>query len=237
MKATKITEQVNKLLEEKPNWFTLEDIQSWIDEDPNWSNRKKEYTVLDIANADTPKKLNEASLGRVYQHFQNLKDGKSFAIMTSFRNAISKADRERNNSSFRQLKSDISRYGYFEVLGHGQEDDPVTGKEIVVVEPSLFIVNISLDDALKLAKKYGQYAIQYAGPETKGDVWLAYTNGGHENEGPFHPAKTAKYYSIVKGKKFVFESLIINEPWVEGLIAHKHGIKAVPGIRKYRDNK
>lgn len=232
MKSIEILNKLNTVL--KPDWFTLEDINSWIDEEPEWDTNR-EYSVIDIADADTPRKLNESSLGRVYKHFLNMKEkGKSFAILTSYRKAITSEDHKKNKETFKILKSEVKKWGFFELLGHGQED--VDGEETKVIEPSLFVVNISMSDALKLAKKHEQYGIQYAGPETEGNVWLCYSDGGHKNEGPFHPNKIAKYYSVVKGKPFVFESKLINETWIEGKAAHLHGIKEVVGIRKAEIN-
>lgn len=233
-KSVRITEELETLLEKRPSRWTFNDIQSWIDEDPNWDTQQEEYTVLDIADAETPKRLNEASLGRIYQHYKRMQDdGGSFAILTSYRKALTPEARQKNKDSFKKLRNEAKKWGFFQLMGYGQEDDEATGEEVVVTEPSLFIVNIPFDDAMRLSKKYGQYGFQYAGPETDGNVWMVYTRGGYEVEGAFHPMKIAKYYSKMKKKPFVFESRAVqNETWMDGLAMHIHGLKEIPGIRR-----
>lgn len=233
-KSADITEELESLLEKKALRWTFDDIQSWIDEDPEWENQQEEYTVIDIADAETPKRLNEVSLGRVYQHYKRMQDSDgSFAILTSYRKAVTPEAHIKNKETFKKLKNEAKRWGFFQLIGYGQEDDEVTGEEVVVTEPSLFIVNISFDDAMRLSKKYGQYGFQYAGPETEGNVWMVYTRGGYEVEGAFHPMKIAKYYSRLKKKPFVFESKAVqNETWMDGLAAYIHGLKEIPGIRR-----
>lgn len=154
--------------------------------------------------------LNEASLGRVYQHFQR-GGHKSWAILTSWR---SDADHETNKQNFRALQHDVRGlgHGYNRMVGHGQEEDPATKETIVSKEPSLFIHGVSHDNALSLAKKYNQFSVIYSGPETQGKVHLVHTaTGEHHDLGDFHPGKIAQFYSRIQTrhgtqKNFTFES-------------------------------
>lgn len=72
-------------------------------------------------------------------------------------------------------------------------------------EPSLFVPGITKDHILKLAKKYEQDAVVYAGPETKGKVHVLFQDGTTLPIGDFHPNKIAQAYSTVRGKNFTFE--------------------------------
>ena len=207
---------------------------------PEWNIEGKQYTLEDICDARTPDELNEASLGRVYQHYQNSKE-KSFAILTSNRAVGITLDkhsadlaRQKNNERFRELKGSLkSSYGYFDLIGHGQED-LADGTVASVEEPSLFVIGITLNDAMQIAKKFQQYGFLYAGPETKGNVWLYTTSGGHEDTGPFHPMRISKFYSIIQGKRkmrtFTFESL--PKGWIEGQYVHLHGMSEISGINR-----
>jgi hypothetical protein len=58
------------------------------------------------------------------------------------------------------------------------------------------------------------------------------TNGSHQDLGSFNPITIAKYYSVVKGKKFAFESLPVS--WIDGMICEKLGKKIIPGIPRVK---
>lgn len=197
----------------------------------------KLYTMVDVCEAGDLDSMTEASLGRVFQHYQNSGE-KSFAIITSNRGVkpglkqseINKAN-QINNNNLAKLKSEVTGYGYFPVQGYGQEDldDGTIG---VVIEPSLFIIGITYKRSMELAKNYNQYGFIFSGPETGGKVWLALTDGSHQDLGNFNPITIAKYYSVVKGKKFAFESLPVS--WVDGMICERMGKKEIPGITRVK---
>jgi hypothetical protein len=166
---------------------------------------KMEYRYTDVLTAKTDSEINEASLGRVYQHVMNSGD-QSFAILTSWRQALSQADNLKN---YAVLKKEIRSMGlgFFEMDGKGQETD-AEGNITVAVEPSLFVPKMTIPQAIKICKKYQQDFFLYSGPETQGNVQAFDGTGKFQvDTGSFHPNRIAKFYSTVKGKDFTFESL------------------------------
>jgi hypothetical protein len=62
-----------------------------------------------------------------------------------------------------------------------------------------------MDDIHKLGKEYNQDSVLYGGGETKGDAFLIFRNGSHENVGKFHPNTIQQAYSKMKdGRTFAF---------------------------------
>lgn len=175
----------------------------------------KEITLEDIAEAiknGDRSDVNEASLGRVYQHIQ--KDAsESFAILTAFRGGLPKRENIKRN---KQLQSDVRSlgYGFFKVKGYWQEcedseleyEDCPEDLKVPVVEDSLFVPNISRKEAVRLAKKYEQDAIVYQGEETNDKVEIISKEGKTVDKlGKFNPNKIAQGYTKIKGKNFTFE--------------------------------
>ena len=167
-------------------------------------------SYLDILRAKTKRELNEHSLTRVYQHFANSKTGKSFAILTSWqeeRGATEEDEEEKhknNLSNFRQLIGFLKskKLGRFDLTGHWINTD--TGEESI--EPSLFIVNISLADAIDIRDRYNQQAILYSGQETNGSPTLVFNNGSTKSFSKFSPNEIAdSYLKLKNGRSFVFE--------------------------------
>ena len=146
--------------------------------------------------------LNEASLGRIYQHIQK-KNIQSWSILTSFRDELKPSE---NNKRFYQLKNRIRQMnlGFIQMEGVGQEE--INGEIVNVKEPSLFIPDITLKQAQKLSDEYDQWGIIYSGPENEHKITL-YSKQGQESIGSFHPNKIAKFFSKIKGKPFTFESI------------------------------
>jgi hypothetical protein len=94
--------------------------------------------------------VKEASLSRVWQHVTN---SKSFAVISSFR---TENPLEKNMELFNDLKKDVS------ALGHGyiqQKSGYTYADGTPAEERSLFIPNITFEDAVKLGKKYNQETI------------------------------------------------------------------------------
>jgi hypothetical protein len=161
--------------------------------------------------------LNEASLGRVYQHYLKSKDKNKggFAILTSWRVGNSPA---QNKADLRALKGAIraAGLGFSKMKGHWREK----GQPEATPEPSLFVSGISFKLAHKLGNKYDQDAVIYGGPETNDKVVLIHKSGSTQNIGKFHPQKIAQAYSSIKGKTFIFEGFeYIAQSFMETLIA------------------
>lgn len=162
--------------------------------------------------------LNEASLGRVYQH---VKEGQSFAILTSWRQNLPTAE---NKTNFKSLQNSIrsAGLGFFKLLGHWKEE----GQDEATAEPSLFVPGISKELAHKLGNKFDQDAVVYSGPETEGNISLIFKSGSLQKIGKFSPSKVSQAYSSVKGKTFVFEGFeYIAQSYTETLIAYVYELK------------
>jgi hypothetical protein len=161
---------------------------------------------MQICEIETPDKigLNEASLNRIWQHV-NRDEPPTWAILTSWR---SDDDIQTNKASFIELTQKIRTMdlGFIKLAGYGQEEDEA-GNVQSVKEPSLFIPNITYKDAKKLMKLYNQFGIIYSGPEVKNKIMLVMQSGRVEDLGNFSPHKISQFYSIVKGKPFVFEGI------------------------------
>jgi hypothetical protein len=189
---------------------------------------KKEYTILDIIKArqkEDMDDLNEASLGRVYQHYKKSPE-KGFGIITAWRAGNTK---KQNIELFKKLQNEIrsNGLGFFKLEGHWVEcqDNNVPYDEcpqtelVASIEPAIFVPGI--DEALmkKLTKKYDQDASVYAGPETKGKMHLVFRDGKSQDIGKFHPGKIAQAYSKIRGKTFTFEGFEYKpQTWTEKLV-------------------
>lgn len=156
--------------------------------------------------------LNEASLNRIYQHIRK-ENVDSWAILTSWRDENTQ---KQNENDFKELKSLVRSkgYGFIEIEGVGQEEDDEGGIK-QVKEPSLFIPDITYEDAQELSDKFNQWGYVYSGPEIeKGEIALI-SKQGIDYLGKFHPNKIAQFFSKVKGRSFTFESIKVNS-WFEG---------------------
>lgn len=160
----------------------------------------KEYTI------------NEASLGRVYQHVSNSKNVKSWGMITAYRYSNNKKQNEQAN---KKLAEDLRGmgYGFFKVEGHWQEcqnkdvayDKCPKDQLVDSTETSLFVPNIKKQEIHNLCKKYEQDAVVYGGEDTNKEANLIYKDGSMESVGKFHPNKVQQAYSKLKGDKtFVF---------------------------------
>lgn len=171
--------------------------------------------------------VNEASLGRVYKHYEKASEGKqSFTILTAYRGARTPAE---NRAQQKKLEGDLRGLGlgFSKLKGHWQEcQDPNINygdcpKALLkdTAEPSLFVVGLARKDAERLQKKYEQDAIVYAGPDTEGKVVLIYNDGTQKEIGEFSPHQVAQAYSRVKGVAFAFE--YVAQSYAEALIESK----------------
>lgn len=156
--------------------------------------------------------IDEASLGRVYQHISGNKNVKSWGMITAFRYANNK---KQNIDANKNLENDLrgKGYGFFKVEGHWQE---CQDKDVAYVdcpkdklqdstETSFFVPNIDKKYLQDLCKKYEQDAVVYGGEDTNKEATLLYKDGGEESVGTFKPDKVQQAYSKLKGgKTFAF---------------------------------
>jgi hypothetical protein len=167
--------------------------------------------------------LNEASLGRVYQHVVSNPKMKNWGVVTASRGELNKAENKKRN---KELEADLRKmgYGFFHVDGMWQEcrkpdteyKDCPDDMKVPTEEKSLFIPNISKEDVQKLGNKYQQDSVLFADEETKakGEATFIDSKSGESfNIGKFSPGKIAQGYSKMKGGKvFTFEPKKVEEP-------------------------
>jgi hypothetical protein len=157
-------------------------------------------------------KLDEASLGRVYQHVNADKNVKSWGMVTAFRSLNTP---KKNRQLNKQLEADIrgKKLGFFKVEGYWREcqDSNVNYADCPPenlkdsIETTFFIPNVSMEDIHKFGKKYNQDSVLYGGDETKGNAFLIWRNGSHDDVGRFHPNTIQQAYSKMKGgRTFAF---------------------------------
>ena len=182
--------------------------------------------MIEICDADTPKKLNESSLGHVYWRYLESKTT-SLAIISNY----SKVENKPNKQKVKYVIDEIDRNNYFQFWGHSQGNGPDRDR-IHVVERYWFVVGIPLNTIRDLLEDYGEYSIWYSGPETDGNVKNYKNSGPVEDIGPFHPNRIAQFYSKIIGRPIVFEVRISGSIGLSGAL--HHGIKEVAGIRKSR---
>ena len=111
------------------------------------------YLIESFFRGETP--LVESSLSRIIQHIIN--PDSTFGQISAFRGDFS---REENEKRHEQLKKDVRNkgLGFIEMSGGFEEEDGS------VQELSLFIPNISKNDAISLGEKYGQYSVLWKDP-------------------------------------------------------------------------
>lgn len=159
-------------------------------------------------------KLDEASLGRVYQHVAADKNVKTWGMVTAFRSLNTPNQNRKLN---KQLEAQIrgKKLGFFKVEGYWREcqdsnvnyADCPTDKLKDSIETTFFIPNISMEDIHNFGNQYDQDSIVYGGPETKGNAHLIWRDGSHDDIGKFHPNIIQQAYSKMKsGKTFGFNT-------------------------------
>jgi len=170
--------------------------------------------ILRIRKSGDKSKLNEASLGRVYQHVKRSGDGGSLMLGTAYRADKTKKE---NQAANRKLLSDIKSQGLgaFKIIGNWREcqDDTIPYEkcpenEKVNSKESVFgVPGASLSFVKKMVRKYNQDAIVYLGPETKGKAFLVWRDGTMDKigNGDFVPQKIAQGWSRVRGGHWTFE--------------------------------
>ena len=160
--------------------------------------------------------LNEASLGRIYQHVVSNPKMKNWGVVTASRGELTAAENKQRN---KELENDLRKlgYGYVHVDGMWQEcrkpdteyKDCPDDMKVPTQEKSLFIPNISQEHIQSLGKKYQQDSVLFADEETKakGEATFIDSKSGEAfNIGKFSPGKIAQGYSKLKGGQvFTFE--------------------------------
>ena len=160
--------------------------------------------------------INEASLGRIYQHVVSNPKMKNWGVVTASRGELTPAENKQRN---KELENDLRKlgYGFVHVDGMWQEcrkpdteyKDCPDDMKVPTEEKSLFIPNISKEHIQALGKKYQQDSVLFADEATKakGEATFIDSKSGEAfNIGKFAPGKVAQGYSKMKGGKvFTFE--------------------------------
>jgi len=160
--------------------------------------------------------LNEASLGRIYQHVVSNPKMKNWGVVTASRGELTPAENKQRN---KELENDLRKlgYGFVHVDGMWQEcrqpnteyKDCPEDMKVPTEEKSLFVPNISQEHIQALGKKYQQDSVLFADEATKakGEATFIDSKSGEAfNIGKFAPGKIAQGYSKMKGGKvFTFE--------------------------------
>jgi len=165
-------------------------------------------------------KLDEASLGRVYQHVAADKNVKNWGMVTAYRSLNTPNENRKLN---KQLEADLraKNLGFFKVEGRWREcqdsninyADCPQEKLKDSIEITFFVPNISMNYVHELGKKYDQDSVVYGGPETKGNAFLIWRDGSHDDVGKFHPNTIQQAYSKMKGgRTFAFNNEPKKEP-------------------------
>ena len=160
--------------------------------------------------------LDEASIGRIYQHVVSNPKVKNWGVVTASRGELTPAENKQRN---KELENDLRKmgYGFVHVDGMWQEcrkpdteyKDCPDDMKVPTAEKSLFIPNISQQHIQALGKKYQQDSVLFADGKTKakGEATFIDSKSGEAfNIGKFSPGKVAQGYSKLKGNKvFTFE--------------------------------
>ena len=160
--------------------------------------------------------LNEASLGRIYQHVVSNPKMKNWGVVTASRGELSKAENKKRN---KELEADLRKMGLGFAHADGMwrecKDQGIEYKDcpeemrIPTPEKVLFIPNIPKKLAVALGKKYQQDSVLFADEETKekGEGTFIDSKSGEEfNIGKFSPGKISQGYTKLKsGQVFTFE--------------------------------
>jgi len=161
--------------------------------------------------------LQESSIGRIKKHIEHtVKTTKSWALMTAWRSEAQKPEdtstfdwKRANLQNLSAMKATIKSlgYGFATVEGVGQETDPNTKAVIESAEPSLFVPNITLDQARHLSARYNQWGFIYSGPEIQNKVGMYETEKGNPASiaTSFNIDQIRKFFTRIKKHKFSFD--------------------------------
>jgi len=182
--------------------------------------------------------LTEASLSRVWKHFNN--PDHSVAILTAFRgrhdyepDLTAREVYHKNVERNKQLASELKRlgYGYFFVDGHWIENQG-TDHELAVKEDSIFVIGSNKNSAFaqdihKLGNMFNQDAVLV---KDNDGTRLINKDGSEYSLGEIHPGQMGDMYTRLRNNKksntFVFESEREELGWIARLA----------GINQLRDS-
>ena len=178
--------------------------------------------------------LDEASLGRIYQHVVSNPKMKSWAVITASRNGRTSAENKLAN---KELEADLRKMGLGFAHADGMWRECKDGtleykdcpEEMRIPSPEkvMFIPNISKEDAKSLGKKYNQDSVLFADGEARknGEATYIDSKSGEEfNIGKFTAGKIAQGYTKLKGDK-VFTFL---QPGEKGITPKEEPKKQEP---------
>ena len=157
--------------------------------------------------------LNEASLGRLYQHFN---DGDCIAIVSAFRGERSKSENMKLTKELRAMVLG-AKFGYNKVIG-GYSEQLEDGTTVDIDDEHSTIIYASPERekelrtfVVSLGKKYKQDSVLFIGKDrkakwifTRPDNFMNKPVGSTEDLGDFHPAKIGKYFTKIGKKHFSF---------------------------------
>jgi hypothetical protein len=163
--------------------------------------------------------LNESSLSRVWQHFND--PDRNVAIFTAFRGEY---DHDENVKRNRTLAAQIRQlgYGFFFVDGYWIENQG-TPEEKHVSEDSIFVIAPAdkagfAEQIHKLGNEYNQDAVLV---KDESGVRLIFKDGSEQELGNLQPGKLAQAYTKLRSNKrsntFVFESERDDLGWIARL--------------------
>ena len=178
--------------------------------------------------------LDEASLGRIYQHIVSNPKMKSWAVITASRSGRTSAENKLAN---KELEADLRKMGLGFAHADGMWRECKDGtleykdcpEEMRIPSPEkvMFIPNISKEDAKSLGKKYNQDSVLFADGEARknGEATYIDSKSGEEfNIGKFTAGKIAQGYTKLKGDK-VFTFL---QPGEKGITPQTNEPKVEP---------
>lgn len=193
--------------------------------------------ILEARKRSDYKAMSEASLTRIMQKFNSVKDeGKTMAIFTPWKaqdaqgkvipNKVNRAEHGKLSASLQ-----TRGFSFTKVMGHGKwcADESLTVAECPEellrqsAEPSFVVMDMTRKEVIEIMKKHGQNSVLYAGPDTGGKMHLLWANGSSEvaGGGAFHAGRLAQYMSKVQGRPFTFEWLASN--WSEQIMEIQYG--------------
>jgi hypothetical protein len=154
--------------------------------------------------------LDEASMGRIYQHVVSNPKSKSWGIVTASRGELTPAENKQRN---KELENDLRKLGlgFVHVDGMWREckDRSIDYSEcpdnmkVPTEEKSYFVPNVSKEAITKLGNKYKQDSVLFADGDTKekGEATYISAKGKEFNIGKFTAGKISQGYSKMKGDK------------------------------------
>lgn len=173
----------------------------------------KEYLTGKKAVEPEKQVLDEASLGRLWQHFTK---GEPILIISSDRTD----KHDQNKANYQSLKNDIhaAKFGYVKVKGgytetleDGTRHD-VDGENSCVVFGTADTAQRLLKLGMMLGAKYEQECIFWVNNAGVAE-WIYTTKTNEHNVGDrvklgeFHPMQIGQYYTKIGKKKFSFTSI------------------------------